>query len=37
MPLNVAMITESLLVAFALLVGGLYYFQATERRFADVI
>jgi ABC-type polysaccharide/polyol phosphate export permease len=37
MPLNVAMITESLLVAFALLVGGLYYFQASERRFADVI
>jgi ABC-type polysaccharide/polyol phosphate export permease len=36
-PLNVAMITESLLVALALLVGGLYYFQATERRFADVI
>jgi len=36
-PLKVAPTVESLLVAFALLVGGLRYFQATERRFADVI
>jgi homopolymeric O-antigen transport system permease protein len=37
MPLNTGQVTESLLVALALLVAGLYYFQATERRFADVI
>jgi homopolymeric O-antigen transport system permease protein len=37
MHLNVASTAESLLVAVALLVGGLRYFQAAERRFADVI
>jgi homopolymeric O-antigen transport system permease protein len=36
-PLNSTSTAESLLVAATLLVGGLYYFQATERRFADVI
>jgi homopolymeric O-antigen transport system permease protein len=36
-PLNAGPVAESLLVALALLVAGLYYFQATERRFADVI
>jgi len=36
-PLNAVPVAESLLVALALLVAGLYYFQATERRFADVI
>ena len=37
MPLDVALAAESSLVALVLLVGGLRYFQATERRFADVI
>ncbi|HEY5986201.1 MAG TPA: ABC transporter permease [Streptosporangiaceae bacterium] len=37
MPLDVAPTAESLLLAVALLAGGLHYFQATERRFADVI
>src|SRR5213076_2429717 len=33
MPLHIAQTTESLLVALALLVSGLHYFQAAERRF----
>jgi ABC-type polysaccharide/polyol phosphate export permease len=37
MPLHVAQTAESLLVTLVLLVAGLHYFQAAERRFADVI
>jgi len=37
MPLDVTLAAESSLVALVLLVSGLRYFQATERRFADVI
>ncbi len=35
-PWNLSMLTISVLVTFALLVFGLFYFRRTERRFADI-